>query len=355
VEHQYTDENAMSRSYHAGQFLVGAAFGACISVGVFGYFAASVPADREELATASRPPAQSVGDAMDRISARIRRAGHSADAGRAYRELNERFLCKGLNTVKYDEQEAGIQIALAWHRFRSSVPRVSSAFAFLGAVESAIGLKLPNRCEHDFIVEHLRGSPEIQTAAIKELVRAFGSARAWPVGADDGNDRWQRRILEMHVRGNERWVLNTPEDVQVATRGTRFTVSIGPRDAEIEHAALAEALNRFNLRFRYCVGEATADLVIVCFFDELPFSYPLICIDRQSSSIRWQRAVWAAGQENENGQIGGMFAHWVHVWILDTRIIIFGTSSGSGSYIEVFDEATGEAQCRFATNNWNIH
>jgi hypothetical protein len=78
------------------------------------------------------------------------------------------------------------------------------------------------------------------------------------------------------------------------------------------------------------------------------FSFPLICVDRNTEKLLWKARVWACDRKFSTG-IG---YHIVSLRVTKSRIVVFGADPG-GMYIEAFDIKTGDNVLRFSTCWWS--
>ncbi|MGC3966410.1 MAG: hypothetical protein QM775_03265 [Pirellulales bacterium] len=75
-----------------------------------------------------------------------------------------------------------------------------------------------------------------------------------------------------------------------------------------------------------------------------PYSYQLVCTDKETGERRWDSKVW------NNAYTGGTSGSWHHQTLLiraDENILVFGEGTLC-FYIEGFDRATGKNVFRFA-------
>lgn len=85
--------------------------------------------------------------------------------------------------------------------------------------------------------------------------------------------------------------------------------------------------------------------VYIAFHGQLPGSYPLICLDRQSGKVLWESKVWVLGARMS---YEGLWQHCVSISVTGDRVLVYGASCDC-AYIEGFNAEKGTALFRFGT------
>ena len=91
--------------------------------------------------------------------------------------------------------------------------------------------------------------------------------------------------------------------------------------------------------------ELKGETAYVALYGRFPFSYKLYAVDRRSGKVIWVSRVWAG---SGFGLRMGQDWHVVEIRVAGGKVAVFGVSSDT-AYVEMFDQKTGENQCRFGT------
>jgi hypothetical protein len=122
-------------------------------------------------------------------------------------------------------------------------------------------------------------------------------------------------------------------------------VKVGQESATIPETVMEKTKNQGGGRsLSICF---VRDRAYVALHSQVPFSYPLICLDRQSGKVLWESTVWVLGARSS---YEGLWRHSVTISAAGERILVHGASCDC-AYIEGFEPEKGTAMFRFGTPN----
>jgi hypothetical protein len=138
--------------------------------------------------------------------------------------------------------------------------------------------------------------------------------------------------------------INLPVGTTLANHPAGVLLKVEKESLIIPKTVMDKTKDRGECSLSACLAR---DRAYVAIHDQMPFSYPLICLDRQSGKVLWESKVWVVGARSS---YEGLWRHSVTISVTGERILVHGASCDC-AYIEGFDAEKGTALFRFGTPN----